>query len=61
MLLHHVYKTNVNEEEKLKRRSQSGISDQKQWLFKAFVSFKEISCMNEYLLIDRVFIFVRTK
>ena len=33
----------------------------KQWPFKAFGSFKEVNCMNEYLLNDSVFIFVRTK
>ena len=33
----------------------------KQYPFKAFGSFKEINCMNKYLIIDSVFIFVRTK
>ena len=61
MLLHHVYKTNVNEEEKLKKMVVSVISNQKQWPFKALGSFKEINCVNEYLLIDSIFIFVRTK
>ena len=35
MLLHHVYKTNVNEEEKLKRRSYGGIIGQKTVVFQS--------------------------
>ena len=40
MLLHHVYKTNVNKEE-----------FKKQWSFKAFGNFKEINCMNVNFLL----------
>ena len=40
MLLHHVYKTNVNKEEV-----------KKQWSFKAFGNFKEINCMNVNFLL----------
>ena len=51
VLLHHVYKTNVNEEEKLRnvRKVVSAIpkkQNKKQWSFKAFGSFKEINCIN---------------
>ena len=64
MFLHHIFKGNMNEEEKLKKAVINGhkiASAVKQWSFKAFGSFKEITCMNEYLLNDSVFIYVRAK
>ena len=49
----------------MKKKSLKGVhklvSAVKQWSFKALGNFKEINCMNECLLIDRVFIFVESK
>ena len=61
MLLHHIFKTNVNEEEELKKGGDKVVLAVKQWPFKAFGGFQKINCMNKYLLTDSVFIFVGNK
>ena len=46
---------------KRKKGGRNVVSAVKQWPLKAFINFKEINCMNDYLLIGSVFIFMGTK
>ena len=59
MLLHHVYKYEWREIKKAVLKWY--LRSNKQMSIKVSDSFKEMHCMNKYLLIDTIFIFAGTK